>query len=363
VRCAPCPPGRYKDSQSARPCAECPPNTYNPRAGSSAAADCAPCPAGAVTGGRAGRWDNASCACVEGFFLHRARGCIACPAGATCFAGRPPAFGALAEANLSLPALDRPGLCCDAALRDALLAALPGALGLPAGAVQLDLAAECGEAACAGQVPAARRRQLDGGLVLRLRLVVSGAGAWVPPPSLAVSLSALLGTAVEFDGGLINRSATLAADDPRYEYGPMTAAGDIPLVGCARGHLLVNDTVATQDCFRCPPTSYSLSPLDGCRGAAAGGCARRACGKCPRGAACGGGADFAPLVGGSVWREAYVPEADAVLMILASCPPGPPRPPSPRPHRGPLARPFLALLAAQLCNVDPPRRLREVYFS
>jgi hypothetical protein len=104
-----------------------------------------------------------------------------------------------------------------------------------------------------------------------------------------------------------------------YVYGPMSPKGDIELIGCAAGYLLVNDSVASQDCILCPPASYSMDPTDGCRGRSS--CPTRACNKCPSGATCVGGQNFTTTKG-SVWQLQINVALERTLMVLVSCPPG-----------------------------------------
>jgi hypothetical protein len=76
--------------------------------------------------------------------------------------------------------------------------------------------------------------------------------------------------------------------------------GEMRLIDCPPGSLIVNASTESQTCLLCPPGKYSLNPLDNCGKEA---CVERECNQCPVGAQCNGGSHFQPLVLGSVWEQ------------------------------------------------------------
>jgi hypothetical protein len=93
--------------------------------------------------------------------------------------------------------------------------------------------------------------------------------------------------------------------------------GEMRLMDCPSGSLLVNATTESQTCVACLPGTYSYSSLDGCGKVS---CGDRKCNPCPAGARCGGADDFQPLVAGSEWKKVF--DGSTVKMQLVDCPSG-----------------------------------------
>jgi hypothetical protein len=69
-------------------------------------------------------------------------------------------------------------------------------------------------------------------------------------------------------------------DSQGWVYRLDSASGVLHLVNCPRGYLVKNDTVETQTCVECGPSSYSINPMDNCREGMNKGtweCANREC--------------------------------------------------------------------------------------
>ena len=73
----------------------------------------------------------------------------------------------------------------------------------------------------------------------------------------------------------------------------------------------------------CKTGTYSVNPLDGCKGPGGFSCTlNRVCNKCPIGARCDGKNSFVPLVPDSIWIPIYDDVLGVTYMHLISCPPG-----------------------------------------
>jgi len=102
------------------------------------------------------------------------------------------------------------------------------------------------------------------------------------------------------------------------------------LVGCPSGTLLINISVALQECFVCEPNTYSLDPTDACAlpnaAATQSVCGPRECNRCPAGASCSGRDAFTPLTDNSCWKREKVAVgtlgSHVVYNRIVSCPPG-----------------------------------------
>jgi hypothetical protein len=222
------------------------------------------------------------------------------------------------QANVSISGVIE--YCCDPQFRHNVLTVLADALGLDPKVVSIDHPAECAQMNCSvldtAKPPSSLRRSSLSSVLLQVQAILSSpqaAKAWNSADSLSQALSSALNITVDFIGETIDQIAT------GYVYLPMSADGEIALIGCAAGYLLVNDSVVNQDCIICPPFSYSMDPTDGCRGRPS--CPTRPCNKCPSGAKCFGGKNFTTSAG-SVWKLTVDAKFEGTLMMLTSCPSG-----------------------------------------
>jgi hypothetical protein len=94
-------------------------------------------------------------------------------------------------------------------------------------------------------------------------------------------------------------------------------SGQMSLLDCPQGFLVVNASADTQTCLACTASTYSLQPTDNC---GKDSCVDRECQKCPIGASCKGKNHFEPLVAGSEWKRTV--DGATVKMRLKSCPSG-----------------------------------------
>jgi sugar lactone lactonase YvrE len=94
-------------------------------------------------------------------------------------------------------------------------------------------------------------------------------------------------------------------------------SGEMRLVSCPAGSLVVNASSDTQTCLTCKASTYSFNSTDNC---GKDTCVERECNTCPVGARCNGGDHFESLVKNSVWEK--VVEGATVRMRLKTCPGG-----------------------------------------
>jgi hypothetical protein len=208
-------------------------------------------------------------------------------------------------------------VCCDPLKESIIIKGLSQSLGIEETAIALS------ESFCQGTQCNRAGRRSESSILLTFTAVTGTPTTLMDTlhsPDLLTSLTSMANVSV---GSVSIKTLPVSSEtEAGWTYGPLDPSGQYPLIKCNPGHLLINDSISSQNCIPCAVGKYSVDYLDGCRGLSS--CSSgRSCNKCPLGARCNGKNDFtAENPTSSVWMPEYDVISRTTIMKLTSCPEG-----------------------------------------
>eukprot|EP00961_Rhodomonas_salina_P297023 3936872-Rhodomonas_salina.9 len=253
--------------------------------------------------------------CADGYFVadstSPAARCQRCPQGFKCVGGGPPSDNPVVSAVVQL----RGPASLGELSADDVSELLGEILGEAMAGSDVNLEVQSNGASTVATRRATTQISLDVAMVSDT-LSTETLQELLSSPAVTASVATLMaerGYDVEVGVGVGGQ----VPEAPIGEY--VIRNGQLTIIGCPTGYLLVNSSTEAQGCTRCDVGFYSFDHIDGCAG---GSCPVRACNKCPAGAVCDyrEPEPFRSLVAGAEW--VLTQEANYLRNRVSKCPPG-----------------------------------------